>query len=185
MAIKFFSVIALLSTFLGAANCYADEASEYRLRQGDVIHISVWGEKELDKDARVLPDGSTAFPLVGRVEVADLTTPEVEKKIAEKLKTFMPDPQVSVVVSSTAGNRAYVIGKVLKPGPVVLESPMTVLQALSMAGGLDKFADTDEIKVLRGNNGPEVVSVNYDDLIRGKSLDSNVLLNSGDTILVP
>jgi polysaccharide export outer membrane protein len=102
------------------------------------------------------------------------------------LKTYLPDPQVTVVISSTEGNRAYVIGKVLKPGPVLLTGPMTVLQALSQAGGLDKFADLNAIKVLRGaGKNQTAIPVNYNNLIKGQGLDSNILLNTGDTILVP
>ena len=90
------------------------------------------------------------------------------------------------MISSIEGNRVYVIGKVLKPGPILLISPMTVMQALSQAGGLDKFADSDDLKILRTANGVQnTISVDYDDLINGKNLNSNILLKTGDTILVP
>ncbi len=92
-----------------------------------------------------------------------------------------------MVVISTEGSRAYILGKVLKPGPVPLAGPMTVLQALSMAGGLDKFADLGAVKILRAKveGGQNVLEVNYDRLLRGQSLESNVLLQPGDTIVVP
>ncbi|MES2663166.1 MAG: SLBB domain-containing protein, partial [Pseudomonadota bacterium] len=111
---------------------------------------------------------------------------EAEKRITEKLKTYLPDPQVTVVISGIEGNRIYIIGRVLKPGPVLLLSPLTVMQALSQAGGLDKFADADDIKILRNNNGVQsTIPVDYEDLIDGKNLESNILLKSGDTLLVP
>jgi polysaccharide biosynthesis/export protein len=158
----------------------------YRLHQGDAVFISVWGEETLQKEVRVLPDGSVTFPLAGRVEVVNVTTAEAQKRITDKLKVFLNDPQVTVVVTSVDGNRAYIIGKVLKTGPIPLVGPTTVLQALSMAGGFDKFADLSKIKVLRNVNGKEtVVAVNYEQLIQGKSLDSNLVLQPGDTILVP
>lgn len=166
----------------------AENAAEmYRLHQGDGLLVSVWGEASLSKEVRVLPDGSITFPLAGRIEVANLTTLDVEKGITEKLKGYFPEPQVTVVVISTEGSRAYILGKVLKPGPVPLAGPMTVLQALSMAGGLDKFADLGAVKILRAKveGGQNVLEVNYDRLLRGQSLESNVLLQPGDTIVVP
>lgn len=181
----FFSV--LLAGLLYANLTIGAELPEsYTLQEGDVLDVSVWGEETLKKEVRVLPDGSITFPLAGRVDVSNATTTEVEKRITEKLKTYLPDPQVTVVISSIEGNRVYVIGKVLKPGPVPLLSPLTVLQALSQAGGLDKFADGDDIKVLRtSNNVQNTISVDYDSLIDGKNLESNILLKTGDTILVP
>lgn len=164
----------------------AELPESYTLREGDVLDVSVWGEETLKKEVKVLPDGSITFPLAGRVDVSNVTTTEVEKRITEKLKTYLPDPQVTVVISGIEGNRVYVIGKVLKPGPVLLASPLTVMQALSQAGGLDKFADADDIKILRTTNGVQnTISVDYEDLIEGKNLQSNILLKTGDTILVP
>jgi len=169
---------------ISAAN--ADTPQNYKLRQGDLIQVSVWGEDKLQKESLVLPDGSITYPLAGRVEVAGLTTTEAEKRIAEKLKPYLPDPQVSVVIANIEGNRAHVLGKVLKPGPVLMTGPMTVLEALSMAGGLDKFADRSGIKVLRNTpQGQKAIPVNYDQLIRGEHLETNITLNPGDTILVP
>ncbi|WP_020168545.1 MULTISPECIES: polysaccharide biosynthesis/export family protein [Methylotenera] len=181
----YFSV--LLAGLLYANIAFSVELPEsYTLREGDVLDVSVWGEETLKKEVKVLPDGSITFPLAGRVDVSNATTTEVEKRITEKLKTYLPDPQVTVVISSIEGNRVYVIGKVLKPGPILLISPMTVMQALSQAGGLDKFADSDDLKVLRTTKGVQnTISVDYDDLINGKNLDSNILLKTGDTILVP
>jgi polysaccharide export outer membrane protein len=158
----------------------------YRLHQGDTVQVSVWKEDALQLKVNVLPDGSITYPLVGRLDVAGLSTTEVEKKITEKLKAYLADPVVTVVVAATDGNRVYVLGKVLKPGVVTLDAPMTVLQALSIAGGLDKFADGDSIKVLRGQGADQqVLSVHYGDLLKGKSLNNNILLQAGDTILVP
>lgn len=162
----------------------ADEA--YRLHHGDAVFISVWGEESLNKEVRVLPDGSITFPLAGRVDVANVTTSDAEKRVTEKLKVYLADPQVTVVVTSVEGNKAFVIGKVLKTGPIPLTGPTTVLQALSLAGGFDRFANLSNIKVLRTVAGKQTATpVNYDKLIQGDSLGSNVLLQPGDTILVP
>lgn len=162
----------------------ADEA--YHLHHGDAVFVSVWGEETLNKEVRVLPDGSITFPLAGRVDVANATTAEAEKRITEKLKVYLADPQVTVVVTNVEGNKAYVIGKVLRTGAIPLSGPTTVLQALSLAGGFDKFANLSNIKVLRSVGGKQTATpVNYEKLIQGESLTSNLLLQPGDTILVP
>lgn len=158
----------------------------YRLKEGDTLNISVWGEETLRKDTKVLPDGSITFPLAGRVEVVGATAAEVEARVTEKLKTYLPDPVVTVVVSMIEGNRIFILGKVLKPGPVLMTGPMTVMQALSLNGGFDKFADLGDIKVLRNQkNGQIVIPVDYNALIKGRNLKTNVTLQAGDTILVP
>lgn len=183
----FFSVVSLLFFLTGGAGVHAaDKVDAYRLRSGDAALISVWREDTLNKEVRVLPDGSITFALVGRVEVAGLSTPEVEQRIAAGLKKYFPDPIVTVVITGIEGNRTYVLGKVLKPGPVVMSAPLTVLQALSIAGGLDKFADENTIKIIRPQaNGQEVLPVNYKDLISGRDMKTNFLLKAGDTIVVP
>lgn len=174
----------LITCFLSISAAFA--ADTYLLKEGDSLNISVWGEETLQKEAIVLPDGSITFPLAGRVDVVNASAGEVEKRITEKLKTYLPDPQVTVVVSSIKGNQIFILGKVVKPGPVLMTGPMTVMQALSLAGGFNKFADLDAIKVLRNGKGGQVaIPVNYNKLIKGQNLKSNLLLTAGDTILVP
>ena len=178
-----YSLLLLSITTIGPA--FALDTT-YKLKAGDSLNVSVWGEKTLQKDTKVLPDGSITFPLAGRIDVSGATAEQVEKRVTEKLKTYLPDPQVTVVVSGTAGNRIYIIGKIVKPGPVQMTGPMTVMQALSLTGGLDKFADLGSIKVLRnGKDGQIVIPVNYNALIKGQNLKSNIVLKAGDTILVP
>ncbi len=134
----------------------------------------------------MLPDGSVTFPLAGRVEVAGLAASEVERKIEAKLADFLADPVVNVVITGINGNRVYVIGNVAKPGPVILDVPMTALQVLSLAGGLGRFADENAIKVLRATaTGVDVLPVRYSDLIKTKDLSTNVQLRAGDTLIVP
>ncbi len=186
MQLKLTYLWIIFNLFFTTLAVSAESSAAYRLNQGDSILISVWGEDTLQKEVKVLPDGSISFPLVGRIEVANTTAPDVEKRVTEKLKTYLSDPQVTVLISNIEGNRFYIIGKVVKPGPVLLTGPMTVLQALSYAGGLDKFADLGEIKVLRDSSkGQVIIPINYGKLINGQSLESNILLRTGDTILVP
>lgn len=181
-----YCIVVSIGFFFTLPAISAESNAFYKLNQGDTLFISVFGDETLKKEVRVLPDGSITFPLAGRIEVANTSTPDVEKALTEKLKTYLSDPQVTVMVTNTDGNRFYIIGKVLKSGPFVLAAPTTVLQALSYAGGLDKFADLKKIKVLRNADKRQVtIPVNYDSLINGQDLDSNILLHAGDTILVP
>ena len=135
---------------------------------------------------KVLPNDSITLPLADHIEVDGLSTPKAEKRIAAKLKEYLPDPVVTVVISSIDGNRAYVMGKVSKPGPLIISGPTTVLQAISMVGGFDKFADEGGIKVIRTkSDGQEILPVHYKNIISGKDMSTNILLKAGDTIVVP
>jgi polysaccharide export outer membrane protein len=164
----------------------ADETGIYQLRQGDTLMISVWKQEALQKQVVVLPDGSITFPLIGRVEVAGLGTPEVERRITAKLKEFIPEPVVTVLITGIDGNRAYVMGKVIHPGPLIITGPITVLQAISLAGGFDRFADEGGIKVIRAKLiGQEIIPINYKDIISGSNMSTNIQLKAGDTIVVP
>lgn len=178
-----------LLLLFGACAAWAQSADTYALRHGDRLQVSVWKEDALNREVRVLPDGSISFPLVGRVLVSGLSTVEVEQRIREGLKRYIPEAVVSVVVIAPEGNTVYVLGKVLKPGPVPLHSAnTTVLQVLSQAGGLDRFADADRITVLRkmpGERRDETMRVRYGDLLKGRALESNVVMRAGDTVVVP
>jgi polysaccharide export outer membrane protein len=154
----------------------------YRLHPGDAIKISVWKEDGLTQDLHVLPDGSITYPLIGQIAVAGLDSAAAAKVITTRLKEFYPEPIVSVVVTDPKGNVVYAQGKVVKPGTVQLAGPMEVLQVLSMAGGLDKFADKDDIKIVRNK---KVLPVNYSDLISGRDMSTNYELQAGDTLVVP
>lgn len=177
------AVLCLLSSFAVAE----ERNPAYRLRAGDSIFISVWKEEALQREVRVLPDGCVTFPLAGQVEVAGASATDAAARLAARLKEYLPDPVVTVVITGIEGNRVFVLGKVNKPGPMVLQGPTTVLQALAIAGGLDKFADEKGIKVIRdsGDGKSQVLPVEYRELSSGKSLTTNFQLLPGDTLLVP
>lgn len=186
MRIKLF-MCAFALMLLNLVSVQAAEVDAYKLHQGDVLQVSVWGEDKLQNASLVLPDGSITYPLAGRVEVVGLTAAEVEKRIATKLKPYLPDPQVSVVITTIAGNSVHVLGKVVKPGQILMSGPMRFLEALSIAGGFDKFAEKSSIKVIRNTGtGQKAIPIsNYEQLIKGEGLDNNILLMPGDTIVVP
>lgn len=185
---RIFTAIVSLTMLLmanGAASA-AGDSSAYKLHPGDSVMVSVWREDALQKEVRVLPDGSITLPLAGRVEVSGLDTSEAAQRIADRLKTYIPEPVVTVVITGMEGNRAYVLGKVSRPGPIVMNGPTTVMQALSMAGGLDKFANENSIKLVRTSaGGQEIMQVHYKNLISGRDMTSDFVLKAGDTILVP
>ena len=173
------SVLALVGT-AGASE------PGYRLKEGDELEISVWREETLDRKVAVLPDGTITFPLAGQVSVAGLTPTEVERAIAARIKKYIPEPVVTATVVAVPGNRVYVVGKVRAPGTFVIGSPMDVMQVLSLAGGLDKFADGDSIRILRGS-GPDQQSLpfDYDAVLTGAKSELNIPVQAGDTIVVP
>jgi polysaccharide export outer membrane protein len=177
----------LLAYFNADMAVAADKPVVYHLHQGDTVLVSVWGEDALKQQVVVLPDSSITLPLAGRVEVGGLSTPEVEQLIAEKLKKYLKDPVVTVVIAGLDGNRAYVTGKVLKPGPFIISGPITVLQAISIANGFDKFANEGGIKVIRTkpDGRQDVLPVHYSDIVSGKDMSTNIQLMAGDTIVVP
>ena len=169
--------------FTVSAQIHADP---YRLNPGDRLHVSVWGEENLQSDVRILPDGSISIPLVGILHVSGMTLEMVTQRIRNLLEPYIPDASVTVTVTETGGNLVYVLGKVTNPGVYPLIRRTDVLQALSLAGGLARFAKEDEIRILRRVNGkPIAIPFDFAQILRGNSLESNILLQSGDTIIVP
>lgn len=184
--ILFIALSLLLVSMNAVLAVAADKPGAYQLRQGDSLQISVWREETLQRQVIVLPDGSITLPLAGRIEVVGLSTPEVEQIIAKKLKEYIPEPIVTVVIAGIEGNRAYVLGKVIHPGSLLISGPITVLQAISIVGGFDRFADESGIKVIRAiPDGQDILSVHYKDIISGKDMSTNIQLKGGDTLVVP
>jgi polysaccharide export outer membrane protein len=182
--------IFVAASLLMAGLCNVATAETYLLNPGDQLEVSVWNEDTLQRTITVLPDGMISFPLVGHLQAAGKSAAEVEAVIGEKLDAFIADPEVNVTVTSTKGNVVFVVGKVLKPGPVAMIQSTTVMQALAMAGGLNEFAAGNSIKIIRRSDQATdaqetLLRVRYSDLEKGSDLSSNHLLNSGDVIVVP
>ena len=159
---------------------------DYELSPEDVLEISVWKEESLTKQVVVRPDGAFSFPLVGDVQATAKTIEQVRAEIKERLKKYIPDPVVSVSLLKVTGYKIYVIGRVNKPGEFVTGRFVDVLQALAMAGGLTPFAAENDIRILRRVQGKEYVrKFRYADVRNGENLDQNLILRSGDTVVVP
>ncbi len=159
---------------------------DYQLSPENVLEISVWKEESLTKQVVVRPDGAFSFPLVGDVQATAKTVEQVRAEIKERLKKFMPEPVVSVSLLKVTGYKIYVIGRVNKPGEFVTGRFVDVLQALAMAGGLTPFAAENDIRILRRVDGKEYVrKFRYADVRKGENLEQNLMLRSGDTVVVP
>ena len=158
----------------------------YQIGPGDVLFISVWKEEGMQLEVLVRPDGEITFPLAGEIKAGGLTTKALSDVLIQKLKRYIPHPNVTVSVMSSQSNKIYVIGKVNRPGEFIATGYMDVLQALTMAGGLTPYAESDEIKILRRTKtGSEVMEFDYDEVITGERLDMNIILKAGDTVVVP
>lgn len=173
------------------APAWAQDAS-YRINGGDTLHISVYGEKDLDRDVAVEPDGGISFPLVGNMNARGLTLSELQHKIAEALRNgnMLPnvtDAEVTVALVKSSGNSFSVIGQVKTPGTFVTDTQVDVMQALSLAGGLTPFASKSRIIVLRrAPDGTQTkIPFDYSAVEDGKKLDSNIQLQGGDVVVVP
>jgi len=157
----------------------------YVIGADDMLLVSVWKEPDLTNTLPVRADGMISLPLLNDVQAAGLTPMQLANSITEKLKKYVSDPHVTVVVTQMNSKRIYAMGEVLKPGPMNLLPDMTVLQALS-ATGFTPFANTKGIYVLRNQGGKQTkIPINYKKLIKGEEMDQNLVLKPGDTIVVP
>jgi polysaccharide export outer membrane protein len=159
--------------------------NDYIIGADDALHISVWKETDLTETVPVRPDGKISMPLIGDVPAAGMTPKQLQDSITEKLKKYIADPRVTVVVNAMNSRRVFVTGEVVHTGAVVLLPNMTVLQALSSAG-FTQFANLKAIYVLRMENGKQVkYPFNYRDVVKGKHTEQNIPLKRGDTVVVP
>jgi len=175
----------------GAASAKAQDAG-YRINGGDLLHISVYGEQNLDRDVPVQPDGGIAFPLVGNLNARNMTLKELQGKIAANLREsqYFPnitDNEVTVSMVKATGNSVSVVGQVKQPGTFAYDTQLDVMQALSLAGGLTPFASKSKIKILRRDQAGTQTAIlfDYSDVEDGVHLDKNILLRGGDVVVVP
>lgn len=163
-----------------------DVGANYRVGIGDVILVSVWKDESLTRQVSVLPDGTISFPLIGQVHVAGMTLKQLKTDLTKRLKKYIPDVVVSVQALQLNSQVVYVIGKVNRPGRFELFGDINVLQALAMAGGLNPFAKSGNIKIFRETaKGTKIIRFDYDDVAKGKRLEQNLKLKRGDVIVVP
>jgi polysaccharide export outer membrane protein len=153
---------------------------------GDVLEVSVWNDETLTREVIVRPDGFISFPLIGEVRAEGRSVDDLRKAVEEKMAEYVPDVPVTVMLRQLGSTRVYVIGKVQAPGAFMLQDETRVIQVLSMAGGPTTFADKGDIIVIRYvGDGEQVFEFDYDEVVRGENLSQNILLQPGDTVVVP
>jgi polysaccharide export outer membrane protein len=169
---------------VSATRAVPPELSEYRIGNGDKLRIEVYKDLQLSQSVQVRPDGRITLPLVGDLEATDQTPIQLRDIITNALKEYVTDPTVTVIVVEATAATAYVMGEVNHPGAVTLQGgPLTVLQALAMAGGFKDFADINNIRILRkAPTGMQTIAFKYKEAIRGAP---PVYLRTGDTVVVP
>ncbi len=160
---------------------------EYRIGPGDVLGIEVWKEPDASSPTlAVRPDGRVSLPMLGEMTVTGLTPNELERQLAAKFGELIRGARVTVSVRETNSQKIYLIGEVKKEGPVRMQAPMTVLQALAEAGGVTDFAKRHKIYILRTDQGRRLIlPFDYPAVVRGEKMQQNILLFPGDTVVVP
>jgi polysaccharide export outer membrane protein len=160
--------------------------AEYKIGPQDVVRIDVWKEPEISRTIPVRPDGKISLPLLNDVQASGLTAMELAGAIREGLSKYLTSPQVTVTVTETNSRRVYVTGEVNRPGAMPLLPNMTLLQAVTAAGGFTQFAKLKGIYVLRNENGKQVkYPFDYKQVIKGNHPEQNIPLLPGDVIVVP
>lgn len=182
------------STAAGSATAAASPPIEgelggesFVIGTGDVLAINVWKETEISRVVPVRSDGRISLPLVGELQASGQTPKQLETQITAKLKDYVSEPEVTVIVQEIKSQKFNVLGMVMRPGSYALSKPMTVIDAIAMAGGFRDFAKQKNIYVLRRTtDGKDVrLPFNYKDVVKGQKPEQNVQLESNDTIVVP
>ena len=167
----------------------AAAAPDYVIGPDDVLRIDFWRDKDLSSDVVVRPDGKISLQLINDVQASGLTPEQLRLAVTAAASRFVEDPTVTVVVKQINSRKVFIVGQVSKPGPYPLGGPMTLVQLIAMAGGLNEFADRENIVIVRAERRPDgepvSVRVNYDDLMKRKNLKQNIELKPGDTVMVP
>jgi polysaccharide export outer membrane protein len=158
------------------------DPSKFEIGAEDILRIAVWKEPELSTAVQVRPDGKITLPLIGEIRAAGETPESLKNKIVSALSEYINKPEVMVSLQSVQSRRYYISGEVGRPGTFPLVVPVTVLEALTNAGGFREFANTKKIRILRNN---KIIYFNYNDVSKGKNLSQNIQIENGDHIFVP
>ena len=185
--ILMFRTVALIF-FLGvwSVPLAAGELPSYAINAGDILQVSVWKEPDLQLDVLVRPDGGFSLPMIGEVEAAGKTVEALRVEVTKRISAYVPDAVVTVALKQLSGDKVYVLGKVNRPGEYAVNRYVDVMQALSIAGGTTPFAALDDIAILRRDGaGQRALEFKYSQVSKGKNLEQNIILQSGDVVVVP
>lgn len=158
------------------------DPKSYIIGPEDIIEVRVWREPEVSAIVQVRPDGKIALPLINDIEAAGLTPEKLKAKLVEALSQYYNKPEVFVVIRAVQSKKYHIVGEVNRTGTFPLVVPITILEALTNAGGFREFANTKKITILRNGS---ILKFNYNDVIRGKKMEQNIPLQAGDYIVVP
>ena len=167
---------------------HAQEVGNYKVNPGDVLEVFIWNEETLSRQALVRPDGFLSLPLAGEIKAGGQTPAQIRAAIENSLGNYLNDtPVVTVSVVQLTGNIVYVLGKVNRPGAFPVVTQVDVTQALAWAGGLNTFADEGDIQILRRlpDGSQQALGFDYKDVKNGEKLRRNIILQSGDVVIVP
>lgn len=158
----------------------------FYIGSGDVLEISVWRDESLSRQVVVPPDNVVSFPLIGDISVNNMTVADLRAAVTKRLSDYIPDATVTVIIKEIHSLNAYVIGKVIRPGVYNIQLDTDVMQILSMAGGLNPYADGNKIKIIRrANDKPVQLPFDYSKIAKGKDISQNIILEPGDVVVVP
>jgi polysaccharide biosynthesis/export protein len=184
--LQFVALVTLVAALSTSATAQEPPGGAYTVQPGDILEVSVWREVDLQREVLVRPDGRFSFPLAGDLDATGKTVEDLRREITASLQKFIPDLVVTVTVKQILGNKIFVIGQVNNPGQFVVNPRVDVMQALSMAGGTTPFAALNDIVILRRDGDSQrAIRFAYKDVERGRSLDQNIILSSGDVVVVP
>ena len=159
---------------------------DYVIGADDVLDVSVWKEQDLTRTLQVRPDGKISMPLLGDVQAAGLTPSQLAQTVSERLKRYLTAPQVTIILTQINSQRVYVTGEVTRPGAYPLLPGMTILQAITSAGGLTQFANAKKIFLMRDENHIQTkYPFSYKEVLDGRKAEENLPVKAGDTIVVP
>ena len=161
-------------------------SEDYIIKPGDILEIVTWKEPDFTKDVIVRNDGKFSFPLLDDIRAENMTTIQVKRILEKGLKEYLDTPVVTVILKSPQSQKYYILGEIQKTGEYQIGKRLTVLQAFALAGGFTEWASKNEIILLRVEQGKQkIIRINYKNIIKGKDLDNNVLVEPDDTIIVP
>jgi polysaccharide biosynthesis/export protein len=160
--------------------------SEYIIGADDVMSVVFWRDKELSADVTVRPDGKISLPLINEIQAAGLTPAQLKDRITDAAKQYVEDPTVTVEVKAINSRKVFITGEVAKKGAYPITGSMTVLQLISIAGGLGDYAKSEKIRIVRNEGGKQVsFKFNYKEVLNSDKLAQNIELKPGDTVIVP
>lgn len=188
--LPFFLVASLFWLHIFAVEAQSQKTEDgfgfYEFGAGDVLEVLVFDEPQLSRTVFVRTDGRISLPLVGELMVAGMTPEAIAQKITEKLMKIIEEPKVTVILSENNSKVYYILGQIAAPGQYTITQPVTVLQAIAQAGGFLEWAKKNEIKIFGGPQSPEkILYFNYNDFLRGDSVEQNAVIKPGDTIVIP